>query len=129
MLHTASKDLAMDIPLHNAVKVWRGGCIIRSTLLETFYAAYQRNPEVSNLLLDQEIATLVNKSVVSLRKTVGLASSMGIAAGGLMTALTYFDAFTTGRLPLNLLQAQRDYFGAHTYERIDRDGKFHTQWT
>lgn len=129
MLHTASKDLAMDIPLHNAVKVWRGGCIIRSTLLETFYAAYQRNPDISNLLLDEQIATLVQQSVGSLRKTVSIAALQGFAAGGLMNALTYFDAFTTGRLPLNLLQAQRDYFGAHTYERIDREGKFHTQWT
>ncbi len=129
MLHTASKDLAMDIPLHNAVKVWRGGCIIRSTLLGTFYEAYQRNPAISNLLLDDAIAELVTRQIGSLRKAVSLAALNGFAAGGLMNALTYYDAFTTGRLPLNLLQAQRDYFGAHTYERIDREGKFHTQWT
>ncbi|WP_290798919.1 NADP-dependent phosphogluconate dehydrogenase [Flavihumibacter sp. UBA7668] len=129
MLHTASKDLAMDIPLHNAVKVWRGGCIIRSTLLGTFYEAYQRNPAISNLLLDDAIAELVTQQIGSLRKAVSLAALNGFAAGGLMNALTYYDAFTTARLPLNLLQAQRDYFGAHTYERIDREGKFHTQWT
>jgi 6-phosphogluconate dehydrogenase len=129
MLHTASKELSMDIPLHNAVKVWRGGCIIRSTLLETFYEAYLRNPAISNLLLDAKIATVVASQISSLRKTVSLAALNGFTAGGLMTALSYYDAFTTGRLPLNLLQAQRDYFGAHTYERVDREGKFHTQWT
>jgi 6-phosphogluconate dehydrogenase len=129
MLHTASKELSMDIPLHNAVKVWRGGCIIRSTLLETFYEAYLRNPAISNLLLDGKIATVVASQISSLRKTVSLAALNGFTAGGLMTALSYYDAFTTGRLPLNLLQAQRDYFGAHTYERVDREGKFHTQWT
>jgi 6-phosphogluconate dehydrogenase len=129
MLHTASKDLSMDIPLHNAVKVWRGGCIIRSTLLETFYDAYLRNPAISNLLLDEKIAALITAPISSLRKTVSVAALNGFTAGGLMSALSYFDAFTTGRLPLNLLQAQRDYFGAHTYERLDREGKFHTQWT
>lgn len=129
MLQTASKDLNMDIPLQNAVKVWRGGCIIRSVLLETFYEAYQRNPNISNLLLDDAIANLVQTSIPSLRKLVSEAALGGFPAGALMNALTYYDAFTTGRLPLNLLQAQRDYFGAHTYERIDRDGKFHTQWT
>lgn len=129
MLHTASKELSMDIPLHNAVKVWRGGCIIRSTMLETFYEAYLRNPAINNLLLDGKIATVVASQISSLRKTVSLAALNGFTAGGLMSALSYYDAFTTGRLPLNLLQAQRDYFGAHTYERVDRKGKFHTQWT
>ncbi len=129
MLHTASIDLDMQIPLQNAVKVWRGGCIIRSTLLETFYEAYRRNPQIPNLLLDESIAKLVKENVDSLRKVVAAAALNGFAAGGHMTALTYYDAYTTGRLPLNLLQAQRDYFGAHTYERTDKPGKFHTQWT
>ena len=129
MLQTASKDLGMDIPLHNAVKVWRGGCIIRSTLLETFYEAYQRNPESTNLLLDATLADLVGKNIGSLRTISSQAALNGFPAGCLMNALTYYDAYTTARLPLNLLQAQRDYFGAHTYERTDREGKFHTQWT
>ncbi|MBC6491952.1 NADP-dependent phosphogluconate dehydrogenase [Flavihumibacter stibioxidans] len=129
MLQTASKDLDMDIPLHNAVKVWRGGCIIRSTLLETFYTAYQLNPITPNLLLDGTIAELVSDNIGSLRTISSLAALNGFPAGCLMNALTYYDAYTTGRLPLNLLQAQRDYFGAHTYERTDREGKFHTQWT
>lgn len=129
MLHTASIDLDMQIPLQNAVKVWRGGCIIRSTLLETFYEAYQRNPQIPNLLLDNAIAGLVKTNLSSLRKVISVAVANGFPAGGHMNALTYYDAYTTDRLPLNLLQAQRDYFGAHTYERTDREGKFHTQWT
>lgn len=129
MLHTASSELDMEIPLDNAVKVWRGGCIIRSVLLEQFYAAYQHNPQIPNLLLDETITRLVNENVASLRKVVSLAALQGLPAGALMNALTYYDAYTTGRLPLNLLQAQRDYFGAHTYERTDKEGKFHTQWT
>lgn len=128
MLYTASQELEMEIPLHNAVKVWRGGCIIRSTLLETFYSAYKHNPQTSNLLLEETIASLVKDNIGSLRKVAALAATNGFPAGGLMNALTYFDAYSTGRLPLNLLQAQRDYFGAHTYERIDKTGKFHTQW-
>jgi 6-phosphogluconate dehydrogenase len=128
MLHTASIDLKMDIPLQNAVKVWRGGCIIRSTLLEKFYQAYQNNPNTPNLLLDESLASLVNDNINALRHVVALAASNGYPAGCLMNALTYYDSLTTARLPLNLLQAQRDYFGAHTYERIDREGKFHTHW-
>ncbi|HPZ87293.1 MAG TPA: NADP-dependent phosphogluconate dehydrogenase [Flavihumibacter sp.] len=129
MMQTASAELNMDIPMQNAVKVWRGGCIIRSTLLENFYKAYLRNPALPNLLLDDAIASLVQANIASLRKVIGLAAANGFPAGGHMTALTYYDAYTTARLPLNLLQAQRDYFGAHTYERIDKEGKFHTQWT
>lgn len=129
MLQTASSELNMDIPLQNAVKVWRGGCIIRSTLLETFYEAYLRTPSIPNLLLDDAIASLVKANISSLRKVICLAAANGFPAGGHMTALTYYDAYTSARLPLNLLQAQRDYFGAHTYERIDKEGKFHTQWT
>lgn len=128
MLYTASWELDMEIPLHNAVKVWRGGCIIRSTLLETFYSAYKDNPQTSNLLLDETIASLVKNNIGALRRVTVLAATNGFPAGGLMNALTYFDAYSTGRLPLNLLQAQRDYFGAHTYERTDKTGKFHTQW-
>lgn len=128
MLHTASNDLGMEIPLQNAVKVWRGGCIIRSTLLETFYNAYQKNPGTPNLLLDEAITVLVKENIGALRKIVAAAAIGGYPVGGLMNGLTYYDAYTTGRLPLNLLQAQRDYFGAHTYERIDGEGKFHAKW-
>ena len=110
------------------VKIWRGGCIIRSVLLEKFYAAYTKNPQLSNILLDENIAAIVKERVSSLRKTAAFAVSNGISSLGLQTALGYFDAYTTESLPVNLIQAQRDYFGAHTYQRTDREGVFHTNW-
>ncbi|NNV56814.1 NADP-dependent phosphogluconate dehydrogenase [Limnovirga soli] len=128
MLHQASAALKMDIPLQDAVKVWRGGCIIRSTLLETFYAAYVNNPQLPNILLSDTLAAIVKNRIESLRAIVIKAAQSKIAAAGLMTALGYFDAYTTERLPTNIIQAQRDCFGAHTYERTDMPGKFHTEW-
>ena len=128
LLVKASDELQMDIPLKDVVKIWRGGCIIRSSLLETFYKAYTKNPRLSNILLDEDIAALAKSSLESLREIVALAAKSSIAAGGLQTALAYFDAYTTERMPTNLIQAQRDYFGAHTYQRIDKEGNFHTEW-
>jgi 6-phosphogluconate dehydrogenase len=128
MLHQASTALKMDIPLQDAVKVWRGGCIIRSTLLETFYTAYVNNPQLPNILLSETLAGIVKNRIESLRAIVIKAAQSKIAAAGLMTALGYFDAYTTERLPTNIIQAQRDCFGAHTYERTDMPGKFHTEW-
>jgi 6-phosphogluconate dehydrogenase len=128
MLYKASKELYMDIPLHDVVKVWRGGCIIRSGLLEVYYKAYQNNKELSNILLDEIIAKLLQAKEQSLRNIIVLAAQSKIATPGLMSALGYLDGYTSERMPVNLIQAQRDYFGAHTYERIDRKGKFHTEW-
>ena len=128
MLYKASKELYMDIPLHDVVKVWRGGCIIRSVLLEVFYKAYQNNKELSNILLDETIAKLLQAKEQSLRNIIVLAAQSKIAAPGLMSTLGYLDGYTSETMPVNLIQAQRDYFGAHTYERIDRQGKFHTEW-
>ena len=110
------------------MKIWRGGCIIRSVLLEKFYSAYTQNPNLSNILLDQDISELVKSKIKALRKTAGYAVANGISSLGIQTALGYFDAYTTESLPVNLIQAQRDYFGAHTYQRIDREGVFHTSW-
>ena len=128
MLHKASKELQMDIPLQDVVKVWRGGCIIRSSLLEVFYASYQKNKDLPNILLDETIAQLLNKHEESMRTVIKQAVQSKISVAGLMSALAYIDAYTTERMPTNLIQAQRDYFGAHTYERIDKEGKFHTEW-
>lgn len=128
LLVTASDELQMDIPLKDVVKIWRGGCIIRSTLLETFYNAYIKNPKLSNILLDADIANIVKSKVASIREVVAHAAKGSIAVGGLGTALAYFDCYTTERMPTNLIQAQRDYFGAHTYQRIDKEGTFHTEW-
>ncbi|MEC5147114.1 NADP-dependent phosphogluconate dehydrogenase [Chitinophaga sp. 212800010-3] len=128
MLHEASNDLKMEIPLPEVVKVWRGGCIIRSTLLEVFMQAYQKNADLGNILLDENIAYLVQSVENNIRSVVAQAAAAGIAVGGFMSTLSYFDAFRTGRMPTNLIQAQRDYFGAHTYQRTDIPGTFHTEW-
>ncbi|MDR6528616.1 6-phosphogluconate dehydrogenase [Chryseobacterium rhizosphaerae] len=128
LLVKASEEYSFQIPLKDVVKIWRGGCIIRSVLLEKFYAAYTKDPNLSNILLDPNIAVLVKSKIKALRKTAGYAAENGISSLGIQTALGYFDAYTTESLPVNLIQAQRDYFGAHTYQRIDREGVFHTIW-
>jgi 6-phosphogluconate dehydrogenase len=128
MLHTASSELDMQIPLPEVVKVWRGGCIIRSVLLESFYKAYKKNKQLSNILLDKSVARLVKKKERNLRAVVKISLQSKIAAGALMNALSYFEAYTSAIMPVNLIQAQRDYFGAHTYQRTDMEGVFHTEW-
>ncbi|MCE6989914.1 NADP-dependent phosphogluconate dehydrogenase [Dyadobacter sp. CY323] len=128
MLFQASKDLNMDIPLPEVVSVWRGGCIIRSSLLETFTTAYRQNPELSNILLNQEVASLVKSAEDKTRSLIAFAAKSGIPIAGLMSSLAYFDAYKSASMPTNLIQAQRDYFGAHTYQRIDTPGTFHTEW-
>jgi len=128
MLHKASSELQMDIPLLDVVKIWRGGCIIRSSLLEAFTAAFKKNKQLSNILLNKKVAALVKKKQAALRKIVQQASVIKIPAAGLMSALSYLDAYCSERMPTNLIQAQRDYFGAHTYQRIDKEGSFHTEW-
>ncbi|MEI9944268.1 MAG: hypothetical protein WDN26_08570 [Chitinophagaceae bacterium] len=128
MLHTASTDLKMDIPLKYVVKIWRGGCIIRSSLLELFMKAYSGKTIPLNILLNKKIAALVKRKSANLRKIIKLAAGNKIPAMGLMSALSYLDAYSSEELPVNLIQAQRDYFGAHTYQRIDKEGSFHTEW-
>lgn len=128
LLVKASEEYGFEIPLKDVVKIWRGGCIIRSVLLEKFYSAYSKDTTLSNILLDQDISEIVKAKISSLRKTAAFAASNGISSLGIQTALGYFDAYTKESLPVNLIQAQRDYFGAHTYQRNDREGVFHTSW-
>ncbi len=128
MLHKASIELKMEVPLPEVVRIWRGGCIIRSSLLETFYKAYRANPELANLLLNEDIAQLLQNKRQSMRTVVMHATQTGFPVAGMMSALSYFDAYRTQKLPVNLIQAQRDYFGAHTYQRIDVAVTFHTEW-
>jgi 6-phosphogluconate dehydrogenase len=128
MLTKASDELKMDIPLPEVVRVWRGGCIIRSSLLESFYTAYKKNPALANLLLDGDIAQLLQAKKQNMRSVIISAIHLGYPVAGLMAALSYIDAYRSDRLPTNLIQAQRDYFGAHTYQRIDMPGVFHTEW-
>lgn len=128
MLHSASSALEMDIPLPQALKVWRGGCIIRSALLGTFYNAMQQAPGLPNLLLNETVANIIKGKEHNMRAVIVQAAQAGLPAAGFMAALSYFDAYRSERLPTNLVQAQRDYFGAHTYQRIDMPGSFHTSW-
>ena len=128
MLQKASSELNMEIPLPEVVRVWRGGCIIRSSLLETFYTAFKTNPKLPNLLLDSNIAQLLHAKRQHMRNIIMHAAQTGYAISGLMASLGYFDAYRSEHLPTNLIQAQRDYFGAHTYQRIDMPGTFHTEW-
>ncbi|HTN35843.1 MAG TPA: NADP-dependent phosphogluconate dehydrogenase [Arachidicoccus sp.] len=129
LLVKASEELKMEIPLKDVVKIWRGGCIIRSTLLETFYQAYQADPALSNILLDATIAGEVKASVEDLRKVVSEATKSGISIGAIQSSLAYLESYTSAKMPTNLIQAQRDNFGSHTYQRIDKEGIFHTEWT
>jgi 6-phosphogluconate dehydrogenase len=127
MLSTASKELKMDIPLPEVVSVWRGGCIIRSALLDHFKKAYQNN-SLKNLLLDKNIAELLQQKEESLQKIVSIAALHNYPCAAFMSSLNYYNAYRRQLLPTNLIQAQRDFFGAHTYQRIDEEGVFHSEW-
>ena len=128
MLAKASTELKMEIPLPSVIQVWKAGCIIRSALLGNFTNAFKQNPQLSNLLLDKEIAGLLKNRENSLRKIINAAVSSKIPLTGMMSALGYYDTYCSERMPTNLIQAQRDFFGAHTYQRIDKPGVFHTTW-
>jgi 6-phosphogluconate dehydrogenase len=128
LLTKASQEYNYDLNLETITKIWRGGCIIRSVVLEDFRQAYAKNGELKNILLDDTIAKAINENQSSIRSTVQFAVQKGIPIAGLMNSLAYFDAYRSEKLPTSLIQAQRDYFGAHTYERIDTTGIFHTEW-
>ena len=131
LMRTAAKTYGWNLNYGGIALMWRGGCIIRSVFLGKIKEAYERNPELTNLLLDPYFEETVKKLVPAWRKVAAAAISYGIPAPAMTAALSYYDGYTTERLPANLLQAQRDYFGAHTYERIDtpRGQFFHTNWT
>lgn len=127
-LAAASHAYHYGFNLATVARIWRGGCIIRAALLEKIAAAFQAQPNLPNLLLAPDIAPAIGMRQPALREVVRSAASLGIPAPGFMSALSYLDAYRSPHLPANLIQAQRDYFGAHTYERIDREGSFHTEW-
>jgi 6-phosphogluconate dehydrogenase len=128
-LYVAAQKYGYEYLLEDVARIWRGGCIIRADLLEFFRSAYQKKPHLSNLLLDENLGEMVEDRQEDLRKVVQTAASLGIPTPGFMASLAYFDGYRSEWLPANLIQAQRDYFGAHTYERVDEKGVFHTQWT
>ncbi len=129
LLKIASGEYQYDLNLTDVAKIWRAGCIIRASLLEDIMSAYQRDPGLVNLLLDDVFRNAVESRQEAWRLVVQTAVGMGIPVLALSASLAYFDAYRSERLPANLTQAQRDYFGAHTYRRLDREGSFHTEWT
>ncbi|MCD6322681.1 MAG: decarboxylating NADP(+)-dependent phosphogluconate dehydrogenase [Clostridiales bacterium] len=131
LLRAASSSYGWKLNYGDIALMWRGGCIIRSTFLKKIKEAYDTNPELANLFLDPFFTEKAKKCHMSLRRVVAAAAMNGVSIPSLSAALSYYDGYRTERLPANLLQAQRDYFGAHTYERIDDErGNFHhTNWT
>src|SRR5699024_8277867 len=127
-MRAASDEYEWDLKYGAIAMIFRGGCIIRAAFLKDIKAAYDREPQLANLLLDPYIKEVADKYQASLRKVLALAIENGIPVPTLSAALAYYDSYRTASLPANLLQAQRDYFGAHTYMRIDKDGDFHTDW-
>ncbi|MBO9592361.1 MAG: NADP-dependent phosphogluconate dehydrogenase [Niabella sp.] len=128
LLQVASANYNYEIDIKTVVKVWRGGCIIRSVLLKDLFNAYEKESALTNIIGSTQFAGVLKekrKAMVAFLKT---AMDAGVAASSISSVLNYFDAYTTERLPANLIQAQRDLFGAHTYERIDKPGSFHTDW-
>ncbi len=129
VLRTADKEHQWQLPMGTVASVWRAGCIIRAKLLEDIRQAHERDPELNNLLMDPHFAHVMARCQQDLREVVALSALHGVAVPSFMSALSYYDAYRSARLPANLLQAQRDYFGAHTYQRVDKPGKFHTRWS
>ena len=128
LLKAVSEEYDYDLDLGSVAKIWRGGCIIRARFLNDITAAYERNPELTNLLLDSYFAKEILSRQAALRRVVQAAVSLGIPCLAFSASLAYFDAYRTDRLPANLTQAQRDYFGAHTFRRVDKEGIFHAEW-
>jgi 6-phosphogluconate dehydrogenase len=127
-LQHAAREYDWPLRLGEIALLWRGGCIIRARFLEHIKEAFDADPDLENLLLAPYFRTVVTRSQDAWRHVVCTAAELGIPVPAFSTALTYYDGYRAARLPANLLQAQRDYFGAHTYERIDKPGTFHTDW-
>ncbi|UYO34373.1 NADP-dependent phosphogluconate dehydrogenase [Bacillus zhangzhouensis] len=127
-MKAASDEYNWDLKYGEIAMIFRGGCIIRAAFLQQIKEAYDRNPELKNLLLDPYFKDIAQNYQSSLRKVISLAVEQGVPVPSFSSALAYFDSYRTAVLPANLIQAQRDYFGAHTYERTDKEGVFHTEW-
>ena len=128
LLHTASSTYAYNLDLEAVARIWRGGCIIRAALLEDIRNAYKAKADLANLLMDSHLGKEFLRREADLREVVKVAATLGLPAPALMVTLGYFDAYRSAVLPANLIQAQRDFFGAHRYERLDAPGSFHTEW-
>ncbi|MCS7227033.1 MAG: hypothetical protein NZ821_08595, partial [Gloeomargarita sp. SKYB31] len=128
LLATASRELHYDLNLSELARIWQGGCIIRAGFLKKIKQAFLDQPDLPNLLLAPEFKQTILDRQRAWREVVATAAHWGIAVPAFSASLDYFDSYRRATLPQNLTQAQRDYFGSHTYERVDKPGIFHTEW-
>jgi 6-phosphogluconate dehydrogenase len=128
LLNAASKQYGYHLNLDEVAKIWRGGCIIRASVLENIRIAFSGDPGLTNLMMNPVMAEKLMRSQDNIRQVVSTGVETGITVPVFMASLAYFDGYRSAWLPSNLVQAQRDYFGAHTYQRTDREGDFHTEW-
>ena len=128
LIGLASHDYNYNVPLGKCAAIWRAGCIIRAVFLEDITAAYTANPGLTNLLLAPTFQRKISAYQDDWRLVISEAIKSGVPAPGFSASLAYYDSYRSSRLPANLIQAQRDFFGAHTYQRIDKQGVFHSSW-
>ena len=128
LIAAAAEARGWNLDMGTLAKIWRGGCIIRARFLQRITDAYKKNPKLANLLLDDYFAGVMTRSQGAWRRVAAAAVGAGIPIPAFSSALAYYDGYRAERLPANLIQAQRDYFGAHTYQRVDKPGTFHTDW-
>ncbi|ESA36988.1 6-phosphogluconate dehydrogenase [Leptolyngbya sp. Heron Island J] len=129
LLRTASDNFGYDLKLDECARIWKGGCIIRARFLNKIQHAFIENPALPNLLLAPEFKQTILDRQAAWRDVIAMAAQYGIPVPAFSASLDYFDSYRRAQLPQNLTQAQRDYFGAHTYKRVDKEGVFHTEWT
>lgn len=127
-LRAASNEYDWSLPFGEIAKIWRAGCIIRAQFLQKITDAYDKDPDIDNLLLDDYFKDIAEKYQQAVREVVAVAVQSGVPVPAFSSAIAYFDSYRAKRLPANLIQAQRDFFGAHTYERVDKEGIFHYSW-
>jgi 6-phosphogluconate dehydrogenase len=129
LMAAAAAEQEWDLRFGEIAMIWRGGCIIRAKFLRRIKEAYDRDPRLANLLLDPYFHGVIHGAQARWRTVVATAAERGVPIPAFSSALAYYDSYRSERLPANMIQAQRDYFGAHTYERVDRPGSFHTEWS
>jgi 6-phosphogluconate dehydrogenase len=127
-MSVASAQFSWDLKLGDMATIWRGGCIIRAKFLDRIKEAYERNPKLANLLLDDYFLSAVTRTEGAWRQVIRLGVESGVPTPAFSSSLAYYDGLRRARGPANLLQGLRDYFGAHTYRRLDKEGSFHTRW-
>lgn len=128
LLGKASQEFGYELDLGETARIWKGGCIIRASFLNKIKKAFDRNPNLTNLLVDEDFTQTILSKEQAWRKVIMAAAEMGVPVPAFSASLDYFDSYRQANLPQNLTQAQRDYFGAHTYQRVDQEGTFHTEW-